>query len=373
MARTEPVVEARASPRPSPLARYLLLAYVLLVIYASLYPFSGWRDQGVGPFAYLSERLPRYITAFDVVTNLVAYMPLGFFALLALHPLVRGKRAFALSSLASCALSFAMEALQTYLPSRISSNLDLATNSLGALVGAGLALCCGARLLGRGKMHELRHRWVLDGHQYDLGLVLLGLWLFTQLNPATLLFGNGDLRGLFEEVPAVLHPVEVFIQMEAAVTACNMVAIGLFLSCLAQDGRPLRGLLLGLLAAALALKTVAVGELLKAQTVFAWLTPGALLGLVAGALALMLVLALPRAARMALAGLLLMAATVLVNLAPENPYFVDTLQFWPQGYFLNFNGVTHLVSLVWPFATLFYLLLLAPRPAGAGSGGADQL
>ena len=34
-----------ADPRPSPLARYLLLAYVLLVIYASLHPFSGWRDQ----------------------------------------------------------------------------------------------------------------------------------------------------------------------------------------------------------------------------------------------------------------------------------------------------------------------------------------
>jgi VanZ family protein len=343
------------------LARYLLLAYVLLVIYASLYPFSGWRDQGVSPFAYLFERLPRYITVFDVVTNLIAYMPLGFFALLALHPLVRGVRAFAAASLAGCALSLAMEALQTYLPSRISSNLDFATNSLGAFVGAGLALSLGVRVLGRGKMHELRHRWILDGHQYDLGLVLLALWLFTQLNPATLLFGNGDLRGLFEQVPAVLHSADLFIQMEAAVTACNTVAIGLFLSCLAQDQRPLRGLLLMLFAAALALKTVAVGELLKAQTVFAWLTPGALLGLVAGTLALILVLTLKRAARMALAGLLLMAATVLVNLAPENPYFADVLQFWPQGYFLNFNGVTHLVSLAWPFAALFYLMLLAPR------------
>ena len=74
----------------------------------------------------------------------------------------------------------------------------------------------------------------------------------------------------------MLHPANVFIQMEAAVTACNLVATGLFLSCLTQDERPLRGVLLGLFAAALALKTVAVGELLKAHTVFAWLTPGAL-------------------------------------------------------------------------------------------------
>ncbi len=367
------VTVTAVDPRPSPLARYLLLAYVLLVIYASLHPFSGWRDQGVGAFAYLRGALPRYITAFDLVTNFAAYMPLGFFVLLALHPLLRGARAFAAAGLAGCFLSLVLEALQTYLPSRIPSNLDLATNGLGAFAGAGLALRFGVGLLDSGRIHALRHRWFFAGHQHDLGLVLLALWLFTQLNPETLLFGNGDLRGLLEPPPAALHPAEVFIQMEAAVAACNLIAIGLFLSCLTQDNRPLRGLLLALLAWALALKTVAVGVLLKAQNVFAWLTPGALLGLAGGALIVMLAVALPRAARLALAGLMLMAATVLVNLAPENPYFANALQQWPQGYFLNFNGVTHLVSLAWPFVALFYLMLLAPRPGEAGRGSADTL
>ena len=355
------------------MARYLLLAYVLLVVYASLHPFSGWRDQGVSPFAYLAGALPRYITAFDLVTNLAAYLPLGFFALLALHPLLRGAPALAAAGLAGCALSLALEALQTYLPSRIPSNLDLATNGLGAFAGAGVALRFGVRLLDSGRIYALRHRWFLAGHQHDLGLVLLALWWFTQLNPETLLFGNGDLRDLLEREPAVLHPAEVFIRMEAAVAACNLVAIGLFLSCLTQDGQPLRRLLLALLAGALTLKTIAVGVLLKAQGVFDWLTPGALLGLAGGALVLMLAVALPRAARLALAGLLLMAATVLVNLAPENPYFANALQQWPQGYFLNFNGVTHLVSLAWPFVALFYLMLLAPRLAEARRGSPGKL
>jgi len=357
---------AAIDPRPSPLARYLLAAYVLLVIYASLHPFSGWRDQGVSAFAYFGGAMPRYITAFDLATNFAAYFPLGFFALLALHPLLRGAPALAAAGAAGCLLSFALEALQTYLPSRIPSNLDLATNGLGAFAGAALALRFGVGLLGSGRIYALRHRWFLPGHQHDLGLVLLALWLFTQLNPETLLFGNGDLRDLLGHAPAVLHPAEVFIQMEAAVAACNLVAIGMFLSCLTQDNQPLRRLLLLPLLAALALKTVAVGVLLKAQNVFAWFTPGALIGLVGGVLILLLALALPRAARLALAGLLLMAATVLVNLAPENPYFANALQQWPQGYFLNFNGVTHLVSLAWPFAALFYLMLLAPRLAGEG-------
>jgi len=37
---------AMSDERPSPLARYLFVAYVFLVVYASLHPFSGWRDQG---------------------------------------------------------------------------------------------------------------------------------------------------------------------------------------------------------------------------------------------------------------------------------------------------------------------------------------
>ena len=59
------------------------------------------------------------------------------------------------------------------------------------------------------------------------------------------------------------------------------------------------------------------------------------------------------------AGQALMAATVLVNIAPANPYLAQALQVWPQGNFLNFNGLTHLVSSLWPFAAMAYLLLVA--------------
>src|SRR4029077_13283258 len=130
-------------------------------------------------------------------------------------------------------------------------------------------------LLGSGRIYALRHRWFFACHQDDLGPVLLPLLLFTQLNPETMLFGNGDLRDLLEHSPAALYPAEVFIWTEAAIAACNLIAVGLFLSCLLQNKRPLRVLLLALLAWALALKTVAVGVLLKEENVFAWLTPGA--------------------------------------------------------------------------------------------------
>jgi VanZ family protein len=361
--RTFLAPQTEMEPRTSPLARYLLAAYTLLIVYASLHPFSGWRDQGAGAFAFLGAGLPRYVTPFDLTANFIAYLPFGFLAVLVLHPRVTGMPGLVVACAAGCVLSLALETLQTFLPSRIPSNLDLLTNSLGALTGAVLGLKFGIHLLGSGRIYALRHRLFVSGAQYDLGLVLLALWLFTQFNPEILLFGNGDLRGLLDQRPPELHPAEVFISMEAAVAACNLVAVGLFAASLANPGQPLRRLLLALLAGALAVKTVAVGILFKSLNILAWLTPGALIGIACGAAALMLAVWLPRASRVAVSGLALMAATVLVNMAPENPYLADALHQWPQGYFLNFNGLTRLVSLAWPFVALFYLILLAPRLA----------
>ena len=113
--------------------------------------------------------------------------------------------------------------------------------------------------------------------------------------------------------------------------------------------------------AALAVKTAALAILMRAENVLAWLTPGAQLGLLVGVVLALLALALPRTARLALAAVLLMAATVLVNLVPPNPYLAATLKVWQQGHFLNFNGLTRLVSALWPFMALGYLIYLASR------------
>ena len=76
--------------RPSALSRQALAVYTLLIVYGSLYPFSGWRSLGIGPFAYLTDPLPQYLTAFDVITNVLGYMPFGALAVLALYPRYRG-------------------------------------------------------------------------------------------------------------------------------------------------------------------------------------------------------------------------------------------------------------------------------------------
>ena len=89
---------------------------------------------------------------------------------------------------------------------------------------------------------------------------------------------------------------------------------------------------------------------------WAALTPGGLYGLVIGLLLSLPVLMLPGRWQMPLASMLLMAATVLVNLMPTNPYSVTALTVWRQGHFLNFNGLTRLIAALWPYLTLTFLV-----------------
>ena len=177
--------------RPSTFARQALGVYAALVVYGSLYPFSGWRSLGLGPFAYLTDPLPQYLTAFDVVTNVLGYMPFGALVVLALYPRWRGALAVGAAFLGGALLSGAMEAIQTYLPTRVASNLDLAANALGALLGAVLTAPATSMLLDRGLLRRIRFIWFERDAAYVLGLS--ALWPFATMFPAPFLFALGDL------------------------------------------------------------------------------------------------------------------------------------------------------------------------------------
>ena len=349
--------------RGSPLARLVLAVYTLLVVYASLYPLSGWREHRLSPLEFLLQPWPRHVLAFDVAADFVGYAVLGLLAVLAWQPRLRGGNAVLAALAVGTALSIALETAQTYLPSRVPSNVDVLCNAAGALAGAlaGLALAPMTPALG-----GWRARLFLPGALSDVGLALLGLWLVMQLNPAMLLFGGGDLRDLLAGPTGPARAPEFFAAIEATTSAANLAAVALLASVIVAPGAPVRRLLLLLVAAALAVKTLAFTIILRAQDSFAWLTPGALRGLTAGLVLALLAVALPRVARMALAAVLLAAAAVLVNQAPPNPYLAEILKLWQQGHFLNFNGLTRLVATLWPFAAVAYLIVLAARRRDEG-------
>jgi len=355
--------------RESSLARVLLLAYVLLVAYATLHPLSGWRDPGAAPFAFLVAPWPRYVTTFDVAANFFGYVPYGTLVVLAVRPRWSANATVVLALASGAVISLVLEAAQNFLPARIPSNVDVLANVAGVAAGAFVGAMAAPRLLGGGPLRQARQDVFETGAWANLGLTLLGLWLFAQLNPATLLFGAGDLRDLVAAHAGERHDAGFFIAIEAGTAAANLLAVALLGSALTRSGAPLRRLLAGLLAAALAVRTLAFAVLMQAEHALVWLTPGALLGIACGVVLALVALLLPRGARLALAAMLLMAATVLVNLAPPNPYLAATLKVWGQGHFLNFNGLTRLVSALWPFAAMGYLVLLTSRRGRDGALG----
>ena len=70
----------------APLAGFVALAYTLVIVYASLQPFTGWRMPSAEVLRFLTAPWPRYITAHDIALNVIAYLPLGAMLFFALRP-----------------------------------------------------------------------------------------------------------------------------------------------------------------------------------------------------------------------------------------------------------------------------------------------
>lgn len=341
------------------LTLYLTGSYVLLIIYASLYPLTDWHNSGGDPSSFLGAAWPRYYTAFDLTTNLAAYLPFGFLCAAAWRRRLMPLPAWLLTTVLGGALSLTMELLQNYLPNRVPSNLDLACNAAGALLGGWLGALWGARVLDEGRLAGLRRRLMTHGYGGDIGVLLVAAWLMTQLSPEALLFGSGNLRQMLDLPPVQPFRAERFVDLETFIAAAGLLAAGLVISMLLR--RHARWLTLGLLLGALLIKTAAHALLMGPAAALGWITPGNSLGIGIGLALWWSASFLSFPPQRAVAALALLLTTVMVNVAPENPYLHNMLQVWNPGQFLNFNGLTRLISSLWPFLALPWLMIYRPR------------
>ncbi|MCP3714505.1 VanZ family protein [Paraburkholderia sp. CNPSo 3281] len=356
----------------STLSRQALALYTALIVYGSWYPFTGWRSLGLSPFAYLGDPWPRYWTVFDIVTNVLGYMPFGALVVLAAWPRWRGSLAVLLAAIAGTLLSGVMEAVQTWLPTRVASNLDLASNALGALLGALVAAPATGALLERGFLRRLRFRWF--ERDAAVLMVLAALWPFATMYPTPRLFGLGEwARALWQRLdgsmqdavlawtPAAWHlrslPDMLAARLpdsgwEAIVTTLNLFGAAAFATLPMRSRAPRARLVIALIVVTLVVKVGATFLQSQSGLIFDWATPGALAGLVWGTLLAFLALRLPRAVRAAAATLALAVALVFVNVLPVNPYFDVVLADWRQGRYLHFNGLARWLAWTWPWAAL---------------------
>jgi VanZ family protein len=346
-----------ARPHATELPQYFAVLYGVMIVYASLEPFSGWMAPLPGAPFFLFEPWPTRYTRFDIAINVAAYIPFGLFVALTGRHTPSVAR-FAIAMAVSALLSFTMETTQMFLPSRDASTIDLISNTAGGALG-GLA---GVVLNGtpglRARVGQWRQRVFIGGRSGDLGVALLGIWLLAQVNPGIALFAAtfDPSRELTRDLAGSL--------LQAAQCAFNVVGVGLFLALLLPQRRYFGGAVLVLIGVALMLKGAAAAVLLRSTMWENWLKPGATFGVAAGAVALMVTTQLSRQLQTKLCAIALLSSLIAPLLAPDMWQARAPLALfdWPYGHLLNFNGLTHAVLVVWPVLASCYLMWLVGQP-----------
>lgn len=362
----------------------LALIYAALVVYASLYPFVDWRDQGLQPWSFVFAPWPKYWGSFDVVANALGYGPLGFLLALGVLrsvPAQRGRTQWAVGGafFSALLLSLLMETLQSYLPARVPSNLDLGLNAGGALAGALLASWL-ERWGAIDRWSRFRARWFAADARG--ALVLLCVWPPALLFPASVPLGLGHVLERLEQALAeqltdtpflALLPVrDIELQPLWPGAELLCVMLGSLIPCLLGFGviRKLRrrlAFLLLVLAVGVGVTALSAALTYGPSHAWAWLSPPVRYGLLAGALAAVLLAGLPTRACLALLLLALAVHLGLLNQAPEGAYFAQTLHTWEQGRFIRFHGLAQWLGWLWPYAALGYVLVRLSRTQALNS------
>lgn len=352
------------------------LALVLgaLVVYASLYPFEGWYWPAGRPWQdHLRLPWPLYRVPFDMWSNLLGYVPLGFLvAIGALRSGVSRPWACLLGLVGPALLSYAMEVVQQFIAGRHPSALDWSLNVAGAFAGAVLAvLAHGLRWLDH--WQAARDRWVIRRSRG--ALVLLLLWPLGLLFPAPFPFGLGlgweqvqdALIGWLLDVPwaqqalELISDVPVPVDRPAVAVSGLGVLLGLLGPCLLAYAvaRPgWRRLVLAVVTVVLGWFSTALSAALNfgPAHAMAWLSaevvPATATVLV---LAVLLMIVGQRLAA-ALGVLVLSLLVVLVAQVPADPYFATSLADWEQGRFIRFHGLAQWIGWLWPYAAMVWLL-----------------
>jgi VanZ family protein len=115
----------------------LAILMVIVILHGSLYPYEfRIPPGGIGPIATLLGSWHDTSSSYgEMVANIMLYVPLGFFGVLALR--LTTQRRLAIVITAGLVLCVAIELTQYYDTDRITSLADVSHNTLGTVLGAG--------------------------------------------------------------------------------------------------------------------------------------------------------------------------------------------------------------------------------------------
>ncbi len=128
-----------------PIDLILVIASIFVVAIATLYPFNFSIPENFSLPALL-DRFDNTSFVNDQVNNVLLFMPLGFgLTSILLRNRIRGLIQILVVVFASASLSFSVEFLQSFLPSRDPTPADIVNNTIGGFVGLLCFYICDSR------------------------------------------------------------------------------------------------------------------------------------------------------------------------------------------------------------------------------------
>jgi VanZ family protein len=199
--------------------RPFLFLIAALLVYGSLFPWQfTWPPPAGDPLATLVRGWPaewNYYVARDCVLNVVIYSPLGLAAAFTFRRRHSRAAAAALAVAFGFLFSVSMELLQSLVPPRCPSLLDVLTNCIGCAAGAAFAMYFEAplRQVSQRRAGPLRLASVL----------LLLVWAVSELYPFLPAVG----RSHFREQWMRFWPPRNFSLLDAWIYCAEWFAVGL--------------------------------------------------------------------------------------------------------------------------------------------------
>jgi glycopeptide antibiotics resistance protein len=354
---------------PKNTARWLTLAYALVLIYVTLHPLSALRWTDAFPWGFVFKAWSKMgVTAFDVWVNLLAYAPLGFGLVWVLFKsrIMRWGSAIQNALLLVTAavlmgggLSFFLESLQGYSTERVASLWDVMCNTGGALFGALFAALIKERVSWIGGL--LHH--CIAPHRGALWVVI-GLWALAQLHPqgwsfmtaplTVLTHGWLPMQGISIPLSAQeLRNLETIASVAALSGMLSLIRLGLHrrLSLLLRSACLLTGLIV-----------ILVWQIMVYGLQYGWgewrlLASDGMVGAAGFVAIIYLAWALLPTIWVVVGCVTSLSLHIaLAQMLPIHPYGANA-ELWQQGRLIHLYGLTSVVSALWPILALTALVL----------------
>jgi VanZ family protein len=331
-----------------------VLAYLCLLFYGSLYPFTHWHSPAHALMGFL-RFWPDHLDKGDVLQNVLVYAPFGMLCMLWLAQAMPALRAAVMAVLLGALVSFGIETLQQFNPARVASMVDIVMNTLGSASGALLATTVVRHTFSGKLVLAWRDRWFRHGPLANTGLVVIGFWILSQTSPLVPTLDIGHVRHALGGLWHALQDPRSADIARIARYALMTAGLGLMLMLLTQAGKPVSLLLAAMLAAVLLMKILVVGRVLSLEAIC-----GSAL-----AFAACLALRLLPAPLLPAVGIVLIGAGFTVSeLAAGTGGGIGLSFNWIPfaGHMRSITALENILELLWPFmAIAWFVRWNAPR------------